>query len=173
MIEWTDELKKQFSRSIYFAFVMFVGAPLIYLFMTTETIFQEFSTSGQNDIMFYILLIIALFYPLVIPILEKAFVTAHHKRNDVKNKSKWAMKLQSHSNKRNSTPEKLYFTFFVVKSALVEASFIFGLLIYIVSGDMTRMLYFYVVGIAWSLVVFPTKSRCEKFLEKVSANAIV
>ncbi|HDL02036.1 MAG TPA: hypothetical protein ENH23_07370, partial [candidate division Zixibacteria bacterium] len=74
MIEWTDELKKQFRRSIYFAFVMFVGAPLIYLFMTTETIFQEFSTSGQNDIMFYILLIIALFYPLVIPILEKAFV---------------------------------------------------------------------------------------------------
>lgn len=172
MIEWTDDVKEQYGKALFMAFVLFFNAPLIYLFMTTTTIFQKFSTSGQNDILFYILLIIAVFYPLVIPILEKSIIAGFRKKKPILNESKLSMKLRSNSQKRNSTPEKLYFTFFIIKASLVEASFIFGFLIYIVSGDMTRMLYFYLVGIAWTLVYFPTKSRCLKFLEKVSANAI-
>ncbi len=172
MIEWTEEVEKNFKISILLAVILFIVAPLIYLLITSYMKIEP-TTGGQNDIMFYILLIIAVVYPTVNPIMEKAQIKMFHKNKATTTQPKYSIKQLSYANRRKSTPSGLYLIMFIIKAGLVEASFIFGLVVYMTSGDFIRMLYFYPIGIAWSLVYFPTKSRCIKFLEKVSADAVI
>lgn len=172
MIEWTDEVKKNYKRSHFFAIVLFICAPLIYLLLTTYLKIEP-TTGRHNDLMFYILMIIAVVYPTVIPIMEKAQIKMFHKNKATTTQPKYSIKQLSYANKRKSTPSGLYLIMFIIRASLVESSFLFGLVVYMIAGDLMRMLYFYPIGIAWTIVYFPTKKRCEKFLEKVSSNAIV
>ena len=172
MIEWTDELQKNYKSTLFIAFTLYVQAPLCYL-LVTYFMKKELVIGGQFDIMFYILLFLGMILPTIIPLLEKSYISAFKKEpNNYAFRSKISIN-PFHRRKKEGTPIGLYSVLFLVQASIVESIFIFGFIVYLTSGDITRMLYFYPIGIAWSFVYFPTKSRCIKFLEKVSTDAIV
>ncbi len=177
MIQWTDELKKQFRAVQIMSFIVLVPAPIIYIFVAFQ-LNVPLRVGGQFDIMFNILLFVAMVQPTINPLIEKFQISTYKKTSKygkVNSNFPFKRPIQTPflTQPPKGTPMGLFMIVTIIKSAVVEAIYVYGMVVLFTSGDITRMLYFYPIGIAWSLVYFPTKSRCEKFLEKVSSNATV
>ena len=173
MIEWTDEIKKQFVVIRIFGFVLLVASPILFLAVTQFAIIPIREINGAHDIMLYILLLLAMIQPLVNPLLEKFQISAFKKSPDSPKYQTTEIFGYFKKQKKKGSPIGLFTIVTIIKSVLVESIYVYGLVNFFLTGDLTRMLYFYPIGIAWTFVYFPTKERCEKFLEKVSSNAIV
>lgn len=126
-------------------------APAAYL-VVAQLINQPLETGGEYDMMFYILLIIAITTPLLIPIIERVQINGYKKNKN-----------------SQGTPMGMFQTLFIQKAAIVEATYIYGLVVMMTSGNFTRMLYFYPIGILWTLIYFPRKAHFEKFMEKIES----
>lgn len=151
--------------SLFFALVLFVMAPIIYLVIALSLNMEPIADSQANLIM-YILLIIAIVYPFILPVLERSQIKAYH-RNRRSGSDLAAQNNIFMNTKNHSSASALAMTFNIIKFSLVESSFIFGLVIYFISGDMNKMLYFYPIGYIWTIIIFPTKGRFQAFIDKV------
>ncbi len=152
MIVW-DEKKLAWWKTIkLMAMAFLVVAPVIYL---AVAYFVEMpgQQGGQIQMMLYILLIVAIVDPALAKFIERFQISSYRGSKQTK-----------------MTPDNLFFTLSIIKFAFVEMSYIFGLVVYFVSGDRTSMLYFYPIGIAWSFVYWPKKSTYENFIQRIESN---
>lgn len=149
MIILTDKHLKEFRKTNIIAWGLLVGAPIAYL-VAMFSIDPGLSAEAGNELMFYLLLVIALIQPVVYYPIKK-FQIGTFQRN-----RKTAM-----------STAQLYFTLSIIKFSLVESSFIYGLVIYFITGSISSALYFYPIGIAWSIVYWPRENKFMQFLEKV------
>lgn len=124
-------------------------APLIYLIVAYAL--DPGEPEASVDLLFYLLLLIALLSPVVAPIIERSQVKQYRTATAT------AM-----------TPAQLYTTTGIIKLAFAEACFTYGLVVYFLTADMLRMLYFYPIGIAWMAIYWPRRDRFEQFLKKVT-----
>ncbi len=131
---------------------MLIFMPLLYLLIMYLVQVDE-QSGGQIEMMLYILLIVGMLQPLTSPLIARVQIQNWQKAN---------------SEKKN--PASLFFSFALIRFSLIEAIYIYGLVVYFLSGDMTRALYFYPVGIVWSLLQWPTRERFENFVTKLSAE---
>ena len=150
-MEPNDPYIKELKKSRFLAIVLLIMAPIIYLFIA-YTIEGRTPVAGEVELMFYMLLIIGICSPLLLPIVVNAQV-----KNYKKNPS--AM-----------TVPQLYTTSNIIKYAFVEATYIYGFVVYMLSGDFNKMLLFYPVGIVWTFVHWPKESSVEKFKQKLGAQ---
>ncbi len=100
--------------------------------------------------LFYILLIVGISQPAVLGFVGRSHLAGFRR-------SRTAM-----------SPAQLFTAMTIVKAAFVETIYIYGLVVYFLCGDLTRMLAFYPVGILWSYVIWPSRSSLERFKHKVS-----
>lgn len=152
MITIDDAARLQLKTSQFMALAMFVAAPIIYLGVGYFIDIQPMA-GHEGQLVFYILFIVAMAQPLVLPIIEKAQIRSFR------------------SNPRSQmTPAQLFLTVNIIKFAMVESIFLYAIVVRILLGDFNNMLYFYAVGIIWAAVYWPRMSALEKFLEKVEQN---
>lgn len=147
-----DDYEKEFKKSKLLAAILLIGAPFAYLLLA-YLIKVDVKSGGEVDMLFYILLIMAIVQPAVAPLVERF----HLKRYRSSSASKMS-------------PGQLFTSISIIKFALVEALYIYGLVVYIISGDTTRMLLFYPVGAIWSAVYWPRRSRWERFFQAVETK---
>lgn len=152
MIERDKQMFAQFKAVKIIAVVMLLVAPLIYLLLAyiIEIPFQGY---GQQAMLFYILFILGIVQPIVLPVIDKSQI------NSYKN-----------NNQSSMTPANLFTTLSIMKISFIEAIYIYSLVIYFLSGNIYSMLYFYPVGIVWSFIYWPKMSTYEKFLKKVESD---
>lgn len=134
------------------AAAIYIGAPLLYLIAGYYMNLQE-TDNPANDLMFRILIFFSLFQPSLGYLIEK-FHISMYRRNA--------------SNRQ--TPEKLFFTVGITKIAMVNAVFLYGLVVVIITGDFNNFSYFYLLGTVWAFVLFPTKKSYDKFMEKINRS---
>ena len=67
----------------------------------------------------------------------------------------------------SKSPAALFVMLSIIKSSLIETIYIYGLIVYFLSGDIIKSLYFYPVGIAWSVVHWPTRGRFDNFVSRL------
>ncbi len=132
------------------AFAMLIVMPVIFL-ISMFIVSPPQQSGGEIEIMLLILLIVGMLQPLAIPIIEKVQC-----QNWLKEKSE------------TKNPAALFVTLSIIKSSFIEAIYIYGLVVYLLSGDILKALYFYPVGIAWSVVHWPTRDRFENFVSRLS-----
>ena len=150
-MEWDQGLRKEFRKTMVLAVFILVVNPVIFLALAVYmNIFPR--SGGQFDMMFYILLIVAITSPAVVIFIER-FIFSRYR---------------SDKNSRMSQGQLLTIVNFM-KFAFVEATFIYGFIVYIMSGDITRMLCFYPIGIAWSVIYWPRRSQWEKLINKMGS----
>ena len=171
MIQWTKNIKEQFQVIQIISFSLLIGAPIAYL-VVAYFLNKPQQSGGEFEIMFYILLFLGMVQPLVLPVLEKIQITQFKNKSSFPSRETENSKISIANAHRVGTPMGLFMVLTIIKSAFIEAVFIYGFVVYFLTGDLTKMLYFYPVGLAWAIVYFPTKDRCERFIEKVSSNAI-
>ncbi len=140
----------QFKLIRMIAFALLVIMPLLLLGII-YLIEPPRQSGGEIEIMLLILLIVGMLQPLTIPIISKIQI-----QNWLKEESE------------TKSPAALFVMLSIIKSAFIETIYIYGLIVYFLSGDMTKALYFYPIGIAWSVVHWPTRDRFEIFVSRLS-----
>lgn len=153
MIEQNEKTEAQFRRARILAVVTLVACPLIYLLIAYYAVDSTVREGGEQQMLLYILLLVALAEPALVPVIERFRI------NEYRGNPNSSM-----------TPAQLFTAVSIIKFAFVEAAYIFGFVVYILSGDIIKMLYFYPVGIVWSFVYWPRKATFERFVKRVRAD---
>ncbi len=146
-----DEVKiNQFKLIRMIAFAMLIFMPLVLLSLMF-VVSPPKQSGGEIEMTLLILLIVGMIQPLVIPLISRIQIQNWRKENFEK-----------------KNPAILFFMLSLIKFSLIEAIYIYGLVVYLLSGDMLKALYFYPVGIGWSVVHWPTRNRLENFVNRLS-----
>ncbi len=143
---------KEFRKSNLLAAALLIVAPLVYL-LVAYVMQVDVKSGGEMDMLFYILLIVAIAQPAVVPLIERFHLNRY----------------RAGATSRMS-PGQFFTSLSIIKFALVEATYIYGLVVYIITGDMMRMLYFYVVGVIWSVVYWPRREAWVRFFRLVETK---
>ncbi len=148
---WEEALEKQFRTAQIMAVFMLLVAPLVYLGIAI-VVGGALVTPEASDLVFWMLLVVAIATPVLLPIVERHQIRNFRQRRD-----------------NRPGPGQLLVTLSITSAAWVETVYIFGFIVYLVTGDMLRMLTFWPVGIIWSYVYWPRRSRWEKRLREMEA----
>lgn len=146
----TEAREKQFSTVRIIGFAMLIAAPMIYSLLAFLILKPEPNLNPGLNFMFYILIIVSVSQPLVIPLISKSQI------NNFKRSSATKM-----------NPAGLFTTLSIIKFAFVESIYLYGLVDYMLSGDKFHYLIFVVIGLCWSAPVWPRREKFELFIEKV------
>lgn len=133
---------------------LLVVAPIVYL-VVANVVLQgtEINTQPGNDLLYYILIALSMVHPLAYLVIERIQVAMYRK-----------------SEMSQMSPEQLMSTLLIIRSALVEAIYIFGLVNVFATHDFSRILIFYAIGIVWTVIYWPTKERRQKILDKIGTR---
>ena len=136
------------------AFATMVFSPIVYAFIPlfVETVPQ---LDGAEHILFYILYFLAMVEPAMYYIIEKFQLSLYLKE------------------KTSTSPEKLFFSLSVIKFSLTHSVYLFGLIVFFVSGDASRFYMFYPIGIIWSFIHWPTEEKYNNFMNKCKKDIYV
>jgi len=140
--------QSQVARIIALAMLIFL--PLVFLPVMYIVEIQE-QTGGQIDMTQYILLIIGVLQPLTIPLITRVQVQF------------WQKSVLERKN-----PASLFLSLALIKYLMIVAIYIYSLVVYFLSGDMIKALYFYPIGMVWSVVHWPTRQRFENSVSRLS-----
>lgn len=129
-----------------------IVAPALFLVIATlihpeRSPIGETGAEGSTDMVFYLLLILGALDPLVVPLIER-FQISNWRRLP-----------------RGRTAEQLFFNLVIIRMAFVEATFIYGFVVYLLTGDLMRMLMFYPLGLIWLAIYWPRREKYERFIE--------
>ena len=80
MIQWTDELKKQYRTAITISVSIFIMAPIIYLPIVFVFLKDKPVINNDLTIIAYVLLALSLVQPLLIPLVKKIIINAYKKK---------------------------------------------------------------------------------------------
>jgi len=144
--------EKQFTKARFVALAMLAVAPAVYL-VVAWILQMPFKTGGEIDLMFYILLIVAMVQPAAVIVIERHQVNAYRARGSAP-----------------MTPSQLLFSIMIIKAAIVEAVFLYGLIVYLLSGDMLRMLWFYPIGAAWTVIYWPRREKWNSLIRTLEVR---
>lgn len=129
-------------------------SPIFYLaiaiFMSEQ---RNFPHSEFLELVSFMLLPFAAITPFVFPMLEKAQIRMYRK-----------------SSGRKQTPGQLFFSMLMIKFSLAHAAFIYGMIVFFLGGGISRMLYFYPIGMIWAFIFWPRERDFKKFLEQLEAK---
>jgi hypothetical protein len=147
-----DKDLAQFRTARLIAWAMLAAAPLIYLIIMSF-VKVPVRTGGEVNLMLYILLSVSLVQPALAYVIEKRQIASF---------TKGKQPLMGAG--------QMYMTIMITRLAMVEAVFIYGVVVYMLSGSILNALYFYPVGIIWSIVHWPRRDAFEQFLKRVEGH---
>ncbi len=148
MIQLDEPQKKKFKTSQVIYAVLTIGFPLVYLGITQVLNLPPMDPTA-NQMTFQMLILVALIEPVfLIPLIEKA-QTKQFKQN------------------KAIEPVSAFMSLMIIRAALVEAIYIFGMIVYFTTHNLDWMLYFYPIGILATIIYFPRESTLQSFIEKV------
>ena len=142
-------LEKNFGMLKLIRFSMLVAAPPIYL-LIASVIRVEGATARVTDLfLLYLLLVISIVQPAI------GFLIARYKLSGMRRELLTA-----------ASGSALFMSISLVKMALVEAIYVYSFIVFLLSEDIVNMLYFYPVGVVWSVVLWPRKKVHDEFIRQ-------
>ena len=152
MSQFDAQTEKQLGvlKIITWAF-MFVG-PVAYLIIAQVLSSKGIEARAGNEVLLYLLLVVSLVSVVVAaPIIAR-------------------MEIQKYRSGayRGRSPVQFFVTLSIIQMAMVEAIYIYGLVVFFITGKFTYMLYFYPIGIASSFIYWPKREKYERLVEKLN-----
>ena len=142
---------RELRKTRLLALLMLAVSPLVYLAFAALLNMPE-KTGGEYQLMLYILLIVALVEPGLVPLLRKLQISNYRKRKNSR-----------------ATPAQLQLVLQLIAFSFVHAIYIYGFVLYLVSGSFPNLFYFYTIGGAWSAVYWPREGATSKLLRRIEA----
>ena len=151
MNDETEQIEKQFRKLKIIAMAMLIGAPIICLVVASVVKLPEPPLGSPDNLIVYLFLMIAIASPAFVPVIVRSQIQTF--RSNPKSKM---------------TPANLFFLISITSMAFAEAAYIHGLVVFMLTGELVTMLYFYPVGIAWSFVYWPKREKYDQLVEKLN-----
>ncbi len=146
---WDKDALKKLRNLRVIGVTLLIFAPLIYLDVARKITATGFTARSDGYILFVVMVALSVFYPLVLPWVERSIV------------KNYAKKLR-----KRRTWSQLCFRVGIIRLAFSSASFVYGLMIFMASKSWTMMLSLYAVGIVWGVILWPTRKWFERFMAK-------
>ena len=128
---------------------MLVAAPPIYLLVAYVMRVDNFAPDNSIVFLLYSLLIVGLVQPAVAVPIERLMV-ANARKEPV----------------TASSGSALFLSISIIKMALIEPIYIYGFVAFLLSGEILNMLYFYPIGIVWTVIYWPRKEKLDQFVKQ-------
>jgi hypothetical protein len=151
LTQYDAATEKQLGILKLITFVLMVMAPVLYLYIAWQLDTQGLRAKAGNDLLLYLLLVISILSPLVIPVVTSGVIRAERARGE-----------------QMMTPAQLFQKLCIIQMSMIEAIYIYGFVVYNITGTISYMLYFYPIGIAWSFVYWPKREKYERLVEKLN-----
>lgn len=136
------------------AVILLIVLPLIYYNVTN--VLSNIQPNPVGSKMFiYILMVLSVIQPSTYLFLEKSYITMFKKNKSTK-----------------MTVYNLFFTCNIVKFALIDAIYIYGLVSFFLLGTTDHIWKFYIIGIFWAIIYWPRKTTLENFITKAGNDGI-
>ncbi len=147
----TEEQEKNWMIARIIAVAMGLAAPALYLVIALSIRPDrgdfDLPAGGHSALVFFMLLTLAIVDPLLVPVIERAQLNTWRRM------------------KGSRSADRMYLSLVVLRLAFVEASFLFGLVVYLLTYDFLRLLLFYLVGLIWLAVFWPRREKYEQFVQ--------
>lgn len=144
-----QSVEKQFRTLKVVTWAFLVASPVVYL-LVGNLVGRTIGAPAGNELVVYLLFAIGLVQPAFGWVIARIQVQAYRARPQT-----------------DMQPVNLFFTLSLIKMALVEAIYVYGLVSLFISGEFLNMLFFYPVGVAWSLVHWPTREKYNRLVESL------
>ena len=145
---------QRYTTILVISIAMLVVAPVAYLLVAFLVDPANLGDGGFNEFVFYMLLIVAAAQPAAVLILQKT-VQGLPGKDETED---------------HSTVVGKYFAQSMLRLAIVEAIYIYGLVMFLISGQLGYMLYFYPIGIVWTLIFWPRRSAFDNLISENHAS---
>ncbi len=145
--EQTDK-QRRVLRLITWMFL--VVMPIAYLMAAQQIDAKGVQARAGNDVLLYLLLVVGALSPLMIPLVTNSVIRGERAKKG-----------------QGLPPAQIFQQLSIVQMAFVEAIYIYGFIVFNLTGKFTYMLYFYPIGIVWSFVYWPKREKYDRLLEKL------
>ena len=133
------------------AICLTIGLPVVILLVSAILSPKPFAPDGVNNMMVFILLIVAIVDPTFYFVIEKTKVSEYRK-----------------STASQMAPDQLYRSLVLVRLALAASCYVMALVVFLITHDILQMLFFYPIGIIWTVILWPRPSGRERFMARLS-----
>lgn len=149
-----EEVIRTHYRQLFVLVVpMLVLTPLIFLYIVYGIFIQGSLPVHSNPWILYGGLAISAAVGACPPIVKRSIIAAHHR-----------------SPARDLLSVGAARPLFVIGMAFIEFSYLMGVVVFFLTGQRDGIPYFYALGILFSLLYWPTKSRFRAFIEQLEAK---
>jgi hypothetical protein len=148
-----EEVSRQWRTLSMIVYALMLVAPVLYLVVVLVVAKDRASALHPVMQIVYLCLAMALLMAIVIPIVEKRVVAAY-----AVNRPNGMSILEAAQ------------AIVIIKLALIETTYIYGLVTFFVNGVTTYLPYFYALGILYSILFWPSKSRFTELVRKLEAK---
>jgi hypothetical protein len=151
LTQYDDATEKQLRVLKLITWAMMVVAPIVYLVVAQVIDSKGIEARAGNEVLLYLLLVVSLLSPLVMPLVTNSVIRSTRAKIGP-----------------GVTPAQIFQSLSIVHMACVEAIYIYGFVVFQLTGKFTNMLYFYPIGIAWSFVYWPRREKYDRLVEKLN-----
>ncbi len=151
MIPLSDQQEHEWRKTKVIAWALGLLPPPLYIIIAT-LVETDGMAADQTDLTVYILLALGILDPLLVPVIERFQVKS----------------FRSSQRTATMTPSQFFTSLTVVRLAFANATFVYGMVVYLLSGSIEKMLWFYPVGIIWLIILWPRRAKFEKFVQESS-----
>ena len=151
MSQYDERTEKQLGLLRIVTWLFMFAGPGAYLVIALVMNTKGIEARAGNEVLVYMLLALSIGNPFLIPLIIRGEVNKFRKGVS-----------------QAKSPTQLFFSLSIIQMAMVEATYIYGLVVFFLTGKFTNMLYFYPIGIIWSFVYWPKREKYDRLLEKLN-----
>ncbi len=151
MSQDTPEQKKLFRTVQIITWIILVGLPVVYLVIAWYMRITRLAPKEYDQFMIYLLLIVAILLPIMIPVLERSQIKSLRSNPDA-----------------ILVAGRLFQALSITRAALIEIVYLLGIVTFFITGDLLQMIWFYPIGIIWSILFWPRQAGFQRLIEKLS-----
>jgi hypothetical protein len=146
--------EKEMRKLRLVAWILLVASPVLYLIVGGSVALSNTQLvdmlGKEQKVLVWVLLLVGALSPAVLPAVER-----------------FQRKLVRLDGRPSTDAARLFTTIGITRQAFVEAVYIYGLVVLLITGDFSRMLWFYPIGAIWTLVYWPRRSAQQSFIRAV------
>jgi|GEM_PF-1298019 len=159
-----EELDRRVRHGRLLALLFLVVMPAAYLIYAYFLKLERFNPDDSHHFMIYVIFIVAFICP-PISIIVKKFQIGNYRQNRGKVVKQGLLPFKKREIKM--TPGQFYINLLIVQLSFVESVYIYGLITYFISAEMVNLLYFYIIGIIWSVIFWPREEKTKTFIQSL------
>ncbi|MDD3733115.1 MAG: hypothetical protein PHU88_12145 [candidate division Zixibacteria bacterium] len=163
-----EELDRRVKQARLLALMFLVIMPVVFLVVALFTRSERFyPDNGSRRFMLYVLFIVAFMEPIV-----SIFIKKFQVKNYLQTKKTTLKPGPLAVNKRLSeiSPGRFYINVLITQLSFVSAVFVLGLIVYLITTDLSNMAYFYALGIIWSFIFWPREEKIITFINLLEVS---